>query len=57
MKNFIKSSDKDTIEKLKSLGFVVIHETDQVTTFINNPKIEGTFDENKIFYSNVLPMT
>jgi tyrosyl-tRNA synthetase len=57
MKNFIKSSDKNTIEKLKKLGYQVINVTGNVTTFINDPKIAGKFDENKVLYSNILPMT
>jgi len=57
-KQFIKTSDFSTIEKLKSLGFNLIDESNGFATFINNTsKVNFDdlgVDETKISYSNKL---
>lgn len=57
-KPFIKSSDPSTIEKLKSLGFNLVDESNGFATFINNTS-KVNFDDlgvdkTKISYSNML---
>lgn len=55
--NFIKCSDKETIEKLKKLGYPVISESNGVATFINKPSSMANFSDNdKVVYTNKLEM-
>lgn len=57
-KQFIKSSDPETISQLKSLGFQLVDESNGFVTFLNkNTKInfdETDIDKKKITYSNIL---
>lgn len=52
--SFIKTSDEETMQLLKSEDFELIDYSNGIWTFINNPKI--TFDNKniKITYSNML---
>lgn len=54
--NFIKTSDKETREKLLKLGYVEIKENGGFYTFINDTtKMNfGEVDKNKICFSNIL---
>lgn len=52
--NFIKSSDKETIDKLRKLGFKELSKDGDVVTFLNDKAL--TFDEKnqKVIYSNTI---
>lgn len=54
--NFIRSSDKETIDALKNLGFKQIDEQNGVVTFINdtNLKFSNEVDTSKLQYTNML---
>ena len=54
--NFIKTFDKPTSEKLLSLGFQKVDESNGIYTFLNNKTLlfSNDVDESKILYSNVL---
>ena len=54
--NFIKTFDKTTSEKLLSLGFQKVEESNGIYTFLNNKTLlfSNGVDESKILYSNVL---
>ncbi len=54
--NFIRSSDKETIDTLKNLGFKQIDEQNDVVTFINdkNLKFSNEVDTSKLQYTNML---
>ena len=54
--NFIKTFDKTTSEKLLSLGFQKVDESNGIYTFLNNKTLlfSNGVDESKILYSNVL---
>lgn len=54
--NFIKTFDKTTSEKLLSLGFQKVDESNGTYTFLNNKTLlfSNGVDESKILYSNVL---
>ena len=54
--NFIKTIDKTTSEKLLSLGFQKVDESNGIYTFLNNKTLlfSNDVDESKILYSNVL---
>ncbi len=54
--NFIKSSDFDTIEMLRNLGFQQIDEQNGVVTFINdkNLKFSNEVNTSKLQYTNML---
>lgn len=51
-KNFICTSDKETADKLKDLGFVLLDFKNEIYTFSNNVKCN--FEESKIDKSNFL---
>ena len=51
-KNFICTSDKETADNLKELGFVLLGFKNNIYTFANNVKCN--FEENKIDKSNFL---
>lgn len=51
---FIKTKDKDTAESMKKLGFDLIDETDGIWTFVNDSNRSLVFEDNKVFYSNML---
>lgn len=54
--NFIKTFDKTTSEKLLSLGFQKVDESNGIYIFLNNKTLlfSNGVDESKILYSNVL---
>jgi hypothetical protein len=52
--NFIKVSDAETIEKMKSEGFQIIEETNGVVTFLNDTSKKVDFDDKKVVYTNKL---
>lgn len=54
--NFIKTFDKTISEKLLSLGFQKVDESNGIYTFLNNKTLlfSNGVDELKILYSNVL---
>ena len=54
--NFIKTFDKTTSEKLLSLGFQKVDESNGIYTFLNDKTLlfSNDVDESKISYSNVL---
>ena len=57
--NFIKTTDKETADKLISLGFQLISHDSGVYTFLNQPKKHFNFDEvdkNKMAYTNILSL-
>lgn len=58
MKNkpFIKTTDKETAQKLRSLGFQEIDFDGSFYTFINNKEFSESisFADNKIIYSEIL---
>lgn len=53
--NFIKTTDKDTANKLLSCGFQMISESNGVFTFVNCPALSFSADVNvsKISYTNL----
>ena len=53
---FIRCSDKETIDKLKKLGFQLVEEKNNVAVFINDASKKIDFDKSKIAYSNILTM-
>ena len=56
-KNFIKTTDKETAEKLISLGFQLMSQDSGVYTFLNQPSNNFNFDEvdnKKMAYTNTL---
>ena len=54
--HFIKTIDKTPSEKLLSLGFQKVDESNGIYTFLNNKTLlfSNGVDESKILYSNVL---
>ena len=57
MKNFIKTTDKETADKLISAGFQLVSQSGSVYTFLNQPPKNFTFDEvdkKKMAYTNTL---
>lgn len=57
--NFIKTTDKDTADKLISEGFQLVSQSGSVYTFLNQPPKSFSFDEvdrKKIAYTNILSM-
>ena len=55
--NFIKTTDKSTVEKLISEGFKLVSQVGQVYTFLNDAPENFHFedkDREHIAYSNVL---
>ncbi len=51
---FIKTTDKETMNKLKDLGFQMVDCSGGVWTFINDTDTKLSFDIGKITYSNKL---
>ena len=50
---YIRCSNKDTIQKLKKLGFVLLSEESGVATFLNNPKWAQQFCSGEpVIYTN-----
>mgnify|MGYP000211712369 FL=1 len=52
--NFIKTSDKETKEKLLKEGFKLVSQDGNVATFVNNHSLIFENTNNKIQYSNML---
>ena len=56
-KNFIKTTDKETAERLISAGFQLISQSNGVYTFLNQPSqnfsVEDV-DKTKMVYTNML---
>ena len=52
--NFIKTSDKETKEKLLKEGFKLVSQDGNVATFVNNHSLTFENTNNKIQYSNIL---
>lgn len=59
MKNFIKTTDKETADKLISAGFQLVSQSGSVYTFLNQAPKNFIFDEvdkKKMAYTNILNM-
>ena len=59
MKNFIKTTDKETAEKLSACGFQLVSQTGDIYTFLNqlpNNFNFDTVDKTKIVYDNILSL-
>ena len=57
--NFIKTTDKETADKLMSEGFQLVSEKCGVYTFLNQPPKNFSFneaDKKKVAYTNILSM-
>lgn len=57
MKNFIKTTDKETAEKLSACGFQLVSQTGDIYTFLNQLPNNFNFDnvdKTKIVYDNIL---
>ena len=57
MKNFIKTTDKETAEKLLTCGFQLVSQTGDIYTFLNQSPNNFNFDtvdQKKIVYDNIL---
>lgn len=57
--NFIKTTDKETAEKLMSAGFQLMSQNGNVYTFLNQFSTNFSFDEvdkKKMVYTNILSM-
>lgn len=55
--NFIKTTDKETSDKLMLLGFQLVSHVGDMYTFLNQPPKNASFDEvdkKKYAYSNIL---
>ena len=52
--NFIKTSDKETKEKLLKEGFKLVSQDGNVATFLNDHSLTFDNTNNKIQYSNML---
>ena len=52
--NFIKTSDKETKEKLLKEGYKLVSQDEKVWTFINDHSLTFDNTNNKIQYSNIL---
>lgn len=52
--NFIKTSDKETKEKLLKEGFNLVSQDGNVAIFLNNHSLTFENTNNKIQYSNML---
>ena len=52
--NFIRTTDKETADKLKKLGFTILSENDSVYTFLNCGGLiyANNISDEKIIYSN-----
>lgn len=56
-KNFIKTTDKETADKLISAGFQLVSQSGSIYTFLNQAPINFNFDVNdkkKVVYTNTL---
>lgn len=58
-KKFIKTTDKQTADKLITYGFKLVSQVGNIYTFINEMPQNFSFtnfDKSKIAYSNILSM-
>ena len=56
-KKFIKTTDKETADKLMSAGFALVSHNSSVYTFLNLPPQNFSFaevDKKKMAYTNIL---
>ena len=59
MKNFIKTTDKETARKLSECGFQLVSQTGDIYTFLNQLPNNFNFDEvdkSKLAYTNILSL-
>lgn len=59
MKNFIKTTDKETAEKLSAYGFQLVSQTGDIYTFLNQLPNNFNFDnvdKTKVVYDNILSL-
>lgn len=59
MKNFIKTTDRETAEKLSACGFQLVSQTGDIYTFLNQSPSNFNFDivdKKKIVYDNILSL-
>ena len=59
MKNFIKTTDKETADKLLACGFQLISQVGNTYTFMNQVPQHFNFDEvdkSKLAYTNILSL-
>lgn len=59
MKNFIKTTDKPTADKLLTEGFKLVSQIGGVYTFLNQPPKNFNFetiDKKQIVYDNMLSL-
>lgn len=59
MKNFIKTTDRETAEKLSAYGFQLVSQTGDIYTFLNQSPNNFNFDtvdKTKIVYDNILSL-
>ena len=57
MKNFIKTTDRETAEKLSACGFQLVSQAGDIYTFLNRLPNNFNFDnidKSKIVYDNIL---
>ena len=57
--NFITTTDKETADKLISVGFKLVSQSGNAYTFLNQPPKNFSFDEadtKKMAYTNILSM-
>ena len=57
--NFIKTTDKETADKLISAGFQLVSQSGNTYTFLNELPKNFTFedvDKKKMVYTNILSM-
>ena len=55
--NFITTTDKETADKLISVGFQLVSQSSNTYTFLNKPPKNFIFDEvdkTKMVYTNIL---
>ena len=59
MKNFIKTTDKETARKLSECGFQLVSQTGDIYTFLNQSPNNFNFDnvdKTKVVYDNILSL-
>lgn len=57
--NFIKTTDKETADKLIAAGFQLMSHSGNVYTFLNKTPINFTFDgvdKKKVYYTDMLSL-
>lgn len=59
MKNFIKTTDKETADKLLACGFQLVSQVGNIYTFLNQTPKDlnfDTVDKKKVVYDNILSL-